>query len=141
MNARRAQRGLTLVEILTALVGLVVLAALVIVLGNTGALREQRKFAMEMLYTVQRAEDQHFADHARYADLEQLGIAREAAGFALGLKLGADGLGYLATVRPLDSPGNRADTRCAEMHIDQHGRRSATSAEGEDSSADCWSRQ
>lgn len=140
MTTPRRQHGLTLIEILTALVALVVIAAVAVTLWHTRELRERRQAAMELLFAVQAAEDRHFGTHARYAALDQLDMDRHSAGYSLELELTADGLGYVATARAVAAEGQRADARCAEMRLDQHGRRSALSAAGEDSSADCWSR-
>lgn len=136
----RPQRGLTFIEIFTLLVALVVIVAVAIPLWNTRQLRAQRAVVMQALFAVQAAEDRHFGKHARYARLEQLGIEPETA-VVLAVELAADELGYVARAHVDTLPGVVVDARCAQMRIDQHGRPSASTAGGEDSTGDCWDRK
>jgi type IV pilus assembly protein PilE len=145
MTAR--QSGLTLIEILTAVVALVVIAAVAIPLWQTHQLRLRRADAIEALQSVQAAQDRHFAAHAEYADNSRLvAPSPDGLGVASRSKLGhyeievqrsADGLGYVAIARATNAD-EPPDTRCAQMRMDQHGRRSALDHGNEDSSADCW---
>lgn len=144
---QRRERGLTLLEILTAVVAVVVAVAVAIPLWRTHQLRERRADAMAGLLAVQSAQDQHFARYASYADES---LARLDPPHGLGLKpasprqhyririeRSADQLGYFAIATDVGQ-GTDADPRCAEMRLDQHGRRSALDSDGKDTSADCW---
>lgn len=149
-RAKRAQAGLTVVEILTVIVALVVIAAVAIPMWRTHQLRERRADAMDALEAVQKAQDQYFAEHSRYADSEVmqlpfpdgLGTKRVSKNghYQIDVDRNADGLGYVATARVVDQPDVRPDARCKEMRLDHHGRRTAINDEGADSSADCWNR-
>lgn len=143
-------RGLTLVEVLTIVVALVVVAAVVIPLWHSRDLRLRRAEAMDMLQDIQKAQDEYFGRHARYADLATLTAAppdglglppRSRKGhFAIELQSGEDGLSYVAVARAVLDPARKPDTRCAELRINHQGRRSATNDQGGDTSRDCWNR-
>jgi type IV pilus assembly protein PilE len=147
MTAR--QSGLTLIEILTAVVALVVITAVAIPLWQTHQLRARRADAIEALQAVQAAQDRHFAAHAEYADNARLvapppdglGVAsRSKLGhYAIEVRRSADGLGYLA-IASATNADEPPDTHCVQMRMDQHGRRSALDHDNEDSSDDCWNR-
>ena len=140
--------GFTVAEALTALVALVVVAAVAVPMWRTHELRMRREDAIAALLAVQTAQDQYFGKFARYANAieldatppQGLGIKplSKRGFYAIAVRNSADNLGYLATarVKPLD--GNNPDTRCVEMRIDQNGRRFAADADGVDRSADCW---
>lgn len=137
----RRDSGVTVVEILTAIVVLVVIAAVAIPLWRTGELRSHRKVAMDALMAIQAAQDRHFGEHARYAELAQLGTQPVAADYRLELERGRDELTYVATARVIRMAGATFDSRCQELGIDQHGRRFAHDESGADSTADCWDRK
>jgi Tfp pilus assembly protein PilE len=138
---RRPESGVTLIEILTILVGLVVVTAVAIPLWRTNELRSQRREAMDALHAIQAAQDRHFGRHARYAEAAQLDLKPAPDRYVLDVKRGEDHLSYRATARALRLPGRTFDSRCAELGIDQHGRRFAANEAGEDSTADCWERK
>ena len=60
------------------------------------------------------------------------------AGQKLAVRNSDDNLGYWATARTIPCAGEAQDARCAELRIDQNGRRFAVDSKGEDRSADCW---
>jgi type IV pilus assembly protein PilE len=142
--------GFTLIEVLTVLVALVVVAAVAIPLWRTHQLRVRRADAIEALLAVQSAQDRYFGAHAEYADgsrlvaapPEGLGIQRKSTlgFFDVEVQRSADGLGYVGIARAASPGDGPPDTRCAQMRMDQHGRQSAVNDIGEDSSADCWNR-
>lgn len=144
----RRQHGLTLIESLTIVVALVVVIAVAIPLWRTHELRTQRADAIEALLAVQSAQDRHFANHARYADGSQAhlappaGLGLSAASprghYTVVIERAGDELGYVAIARTRSRGPGASDARCLELRVDQHGRRSAINADGEDSSADCW---
>jgi type IV pilus assembly protein PilE len=146
--ARSREAGLTIIEILTAVVALVVITAVAIPLWQTHQLRQRRADAIEALLAVQTAQDRYFGAHAEYADNSKLaaepphglGIqARSKLGhYDLEVQRSTDRLGYVAIARSVNRADERRDARCAEMRMDQHGRRSALNDDAEDSSADCW---
>ncbi|MEO8016696.1 MAG: type IV pilin protein [Pseudomonadota bacterium] len=144
----RRHPGFTVSEILTAIVAIVVVAAVAITMWRTHALRTQRNDAVEALLAVQAAQDQFFGKHARYADPALLDAGKPAGlglasnsrrGFyQITLRNSPDSLAYWATARARQTDRDNADTRCVELRIDQNGRRFAVDSEGIDRSADCW---
>jgi type IV pilus assembly protein PilE len=138
----RRQAGLTLIEILTLVVALVVIVAVAIPLWRTHELREQRRQAIKVLRDVQSAQDRYFGEHAQYADAAHLGVALEAPPYGFEVRLSDDRLGYVASaVASKGTLGGTTDARCTRLSIDQHGRRSAADSAGEDSTSDCWDRK
>lgn len=143
----------TIAEMLTALVALVVIAAIAVPMWRTHELRVRRQEAIDALRAVQSAQDDYFGRHARYADEGQLRASSpqvllekalsekglSARGnYRLTVKKSADDLTYTAVARVVPLETEAADTRCVELRIDQNGRRFALDASGEDRSADCW---
>jgi type IV pilus assembly protein PilE len=143
MNSR-----FTVKEVLTAIVVVVVLAAIAVPMWRTHQLRVRRQDAMSALRAVQTAQDDYFGKHARYADETQLRASapkvltdkgRSVRGhYRVTLQKSSDELSYTAVARVVPMEGEVADTRCVELRTDQNGRRFAVDAEGVDRSADCW---
>jgi type IV pilus assembly protein PilE len=140
--------GFTVLETLTALVIVGVLAAIAIPSWRSHLLKTRRADAVAALIAVQKAQDQYFGRHARYAVATQLAVAppdglgleaTSANGFyGIALETSTDGLDYRATARALPRQGQSADSRCVEFALDHNGQRRAMDADGADRSADCW---
>jgi type IV pilus assembly protein PilE len=147
-NAPPGCEGFTVLEALTALVIVGVLAAIAIPSWRSHLLKSRRADAITALIAVQKAQDRYFGRHARYAVASQLavappdGLGLEATSanglYGIALETSADGLDYRATARALTQQGQSGDTRCAEFSLDHNGQRRATDADGADRSADCW---
>jgi type IV pilus assembly protein PilE len=141
-------RGVTLLELLTALVVVAVLAAVAVPLWRAHLLRVRRADGIAALIALQAAQDRHFARFARYATADQLaqpapdGLGLKAQSqhgyYAIELRGSDDGLGYTARARATRGTGQADDTRCVEFTLDQNNRRRAVDSEGNDRSADCW---
>ena len=139
-------RAFTLMEVLIALVVIAVLAAIAIPVWRNHLLRVRRAEARDALMALQVAQDRFFGRHARYATAAQLatpeGLALQATSaqgsYSISLDTSADGLGFLATARPMARAGQEADTRCAEFSIDHVGQMRAVDSNGTDRSGDCW---
>lgn len=138
----RRPSGVTLIEILTLVVALVVIVAVAVPLWRTHELRAQRGRAIQVLRDVQSAQDRYFGAHAQYADAALLGVKLAAPQYGFDVQLSDDRLSYVASA--IASKGaipGAADARCSRLSIDQHGRRSAVDSAGKDSTADCWNRK
>jgi type IV pilus assembly protein PilE len=141
-------RGFTLAEVLTALVVVVVLAAVAIPMWRVHMLRVRRADATAALIAVQSAQDAYFGRHAHYAEAAQLtrpapeGLGlddrSERGYYDIELQRRDDGLGYLASAHASSRAGQSDDTRCVQFSLDQNNRRRALDAQGKDRSADCW---
>lgn len=144
----RQARGFTLLEVLTAVVVVGVLAAIAIPSWRTHLLRARRGDATAALIAVQKGQDGFFGSRARYADASQLATpppdglglgATSARGFyRIELATSPDGLGYTATATATPSEGQSDDTRCASFSIDHFGQRRAVDSDGNDRTPDCW---
>jgi type IV pilus assembly protein PilE len=140
--------GFTILEILTALVVVAVLAAFAVPTWRTHLLRVHRADARAALIAVQSAQDRFFGTHARYANEAEavepaprglaLKLESEHSFYSIAIETSADGLGYLATARGVANAGQADDARCARFTLDHNGRRRAADARGTDRSADCW---
>ena len=129
----------TIREMLTAVVVVVVLVAVAVPMWRTHQLRIRREDAAEGLRLIQRAQDDYFGKHARYAADPKPDKAFSPRGYyRISLRRSEDELTYTATARVVPLEGQTEDTRCVELRIDQNGRRFAVDAAGEDRSADCW---
>ena len=145
---RNTPRGFTVIEILTVLIVIGVLAAIAVPMWRTHLLRVQRSDAIAALNAFAAAQDRFFGRHARYADTAQitadapagLGLKNtsEHGFYRLEVNTSADGLSYLATARAIPQQGQEGDARCAQLSIDHVGVRRAVDASGADRSADCW---
>jgi type IV pilus assembly protein PilE len=141
MTTRASQeRGVTLLELLTALVIVAVLAAVAVPLWRVHLLRARREDGIAALMALQTAQDRYFGQHARYATVAELGLRpRSDRGFyELELRVSNDGLGYLARAKAAHQTGQDDDARCLEFTLDQNNRRRAVDSQGSDRSADCW---
>lgn len=147
MTPTRA-RGLTLSELLTALVVLAVLTAVAVPLWRAHLLRVRREDGMGALIALQAAQDRYFGKYARYATAAQLtepapaGLGLQARSnhghYEIELQTREDGLAYSARARATSATGQADDTRCREFTLDHNNRRRAMDSEGRDRSADCW---
>jgi type IV pilus assembly protein PilE len=141
MRPRAARvRGVTLAQLLTALVVVAVLAAVAVPLWRAHLRRVRREDGIAALMALQAAQDRYFGKYARYATLAQLGLEphSEHGYYELELRDSEDGLGYFARARVAKHSGQADDTRCVEFTLDQNNRRRAADSEGNDRSADCW---
>jgi type IV pilus assembly protein PilE len=148
MHRRRSDSGFTLLEVLTAIVVVGVLAAIAIPSWRTHLLRARRGDATAALIELQRAQDAFFGRRARYADSTRLtapvpdglGLAAVSAGgfYRIEMATSADGLNYNATARVVATAGQSDDTRCVALSIDHVGQRRAVDSEGNDRTPDCW---
>jgi type IV pilus assembly protein PilE len=141
-------RGFTLIEALTVLVVIVVLAAIAVPMWRNHLLRVRRADAMGALNALQVSQDRFFGRTARYATAATLtaspprGLGLAATSqrgfYEIELRTADDGLSYLAIAGAVPLGGQAGDARCVQFSIDQSGIRRARDAAGEDRSADCW---
>jgi type IV pilus assembly protein PilE len=148
MRRPLAASGFTLLEVLTAIVVVGVLAAIAIPSWRTHLVRARRGDATAALIEVQKAQDAFFGRQARYADAAQLttpapgglGLAATSArGFyRIEIVTSADGLAFQATANVIAAAGQADDTRCVALSIDHFGQRRAVDRERNDRTPDCW---
>ncbi len=145
--AQARDRGLTLIELLVALVIAATLAAMGLPAYRAQVLRAHRFEAMEALLAPAAAQERFHLAQGRYAawlsgqgDGEPaLAVPPTTPGGRYRLELrdaGADR--YRALARPVSGRGQDSDARCAVFEIESTGRRSAHDAGGRDSTQECW---
>jgi type IV pilus assembly protein PilE len=140
------KRGFTLIEILTVVVVLGVLAAVAIPSWRQHVLRTRRADAKESLIRLQVAQEDFFGRHARYATTDEMSLPTPAglgmsansgdANYRIEIRTAPDGLAFDATARAAAAQSD--DTFCATFTINHLGMRGATDATGADRSLDCW---
>jgi len=150
LRGKRA-RGVTLIELLVALVLLAILAGLAIPSYRGYVLRANRTEARAVLLALATAQEKfHLMCGTYAADLDP-GRASDCDGRSLRFPASsergyytiaitaADAAGWTASALPDGAPQSEDDA-CREFGLDGTGIKSAGDAAGRDSAAACWSR-
>lgn len=141
-----AQRGVTLLELLIALVIVAVLATIAVPGYRSYVLRARRTDATAALLRIQGAQEKFFVQNARYAaELTAplpagLGLAAvsDHGSYDLHIELGGDELSFVASAEPHPGRGQTGDAHCREFSIDHNGLRLAHDAGGNERTEECW---
>lgn len=136
---------MTLIELMTVLVVLAIMASLAVPSYRQYVLRSQRTDATAALLRIRAAQEKFFLQRLRYsADLvsappDGLGLpaVSEHGHYQLRLEVAAGGMGYRAIAAPVPGGGQADDARCTELSIDAAGRRRAAGAAA-DPDSECW---
>lgn len=140
----RRRGGYSLIELLIAMVIAATLAAMAIPSYRNYIVRTQRTEARQALAQARAAQERFFLQHNRYAQAlppappEGLGLPSITASGLYELEVDLTAQGFTLRARPTASGGQRDDSRCAVLTLNESGLRSATSAAGADSTAECW---
>jgi len=145
LNMRRSEKGVTLIELMTVVVVLGILAAVAIPTYRRYLLRAQRTDATTALLRLQSAEEKHFLQYSAYAtDLTGdaptglgLGSVNSERGY-YALSVETTATGYTATAATISGAGQSDDTQCASFKITEIGKKSATDRGGTDRTSECW---
>jgi type IV pilus assembly protein PilE len=146
--ARSSQRGITLIELMTVVVIVAVLASIAVPSYRSYLLRSQRTDARTVLLKIQAAQERFLLQQNRYAtDAELtleppqgLGQFRESENrfYTVQIAAGATPTEYALIARPRAGGGQQDDDKCAEFSIDQNGIKRAKNAGGADATNNCW---
>jgi type IV pilus assembly protein PilE len=135
-------RGVTLLELLTVLAIVSVVATLALPAYRQHVLRVHRSEAMLALLQVQSAEEKFYLRHGTYGDdifsaaPGGLGVsATVTSRYQLSVALAADGQSFIATAAPTSDGGQAADLECLAFSIDARGRRAVSGARD---ARQCW---
>lgn len=137
------QRGVTLVELMTVVMVLAILASIAIPSYRKYMIRSQRTDATAALLRIQTAQEKFFLQNNRYSDdltaapPDGLGLIATSDGgfYDLDLDTPSD-VTYTVTATPRGHQSD--DTKCAQMTINQTGTRGALDSGDNDVTAECW---
>jgi type IV pilus assembly protein PilE len=142
-DAMQAQRGMTLVELLTVMVVLAVLASVAIPSYRNYLIRANRSDAKSALMQVQAAQEKFYLQNNAYSDdvaaasPAGLGLADTTTNrfYTISVELEEGGQSYTASATPTTEGGQSADTKCGIFSINDIGRREVSGTQG---ATACW---
>jgi len=145
---RVKQRGVTLIELLTVMVVLAILAAVAVPSYRRYLVRAQRTDASTALLRLQTAQEKFFLQNGRFTDNLAnapngtppglgIGVVSEHGFYDLGVDLD-DPSGYLAIATPVAGGGQNDDTSCVELSVNAVGVKKAKDSGGADRTTECW---
>jgi type IV pilus assembly protein PilE len=138
-RARGGQRGVTLIELMTVVVIVAILATIALPAYRQYLIRAQRSDATTALLTLQQAQEKFYLQNSAYApDVATLGVpATSQHGlYTITTVPGPNGnQSFLATAAPISTQSQRDDTKCASLTLDDKGGRGTT---GTSTAATCW---
>jgi type IV pilus assembly protein PilE len=137
------RRGVTLLELLIALVVIGILASITVPAYRQYVRRVHRVDATVALQDLLAAQERFHLRHGAYssnpaaAPPAGLGSGSISPGgkYSLTVALSADGQSFIATATPTREGGQAADTECLAFSVDQRGRRAVSGSGDVDS---CW---
>lgn len=140
---RVRQGGITLIELLTVIVVIAILASVAIPSYRNYLIRTQRAEAKTALLQLQAAQEKFYLNANAYTDQvaaappDGLGLTgiSETGKYQITVDLGADGQGYTATASPAPGGGQEDDTDCGSLSITDTGVRGVS---GPASVQECW---
>jgi type IV pilus assembly protein PilE len=142
-NMLERQRGITLIELMTVVVVIAILASIAVPSYRGYLIRAQRSDAKTALMQLQTAQEKFYIQNNAYTDQLTvappggLGLSGESDRqfYALAVALTAGGQGYRATATPIAGRGQADDSKCTEYSITDSGQKDAVGSGGRDY---CW---
>lgn len=138
------QRGVTLMELLTVIVILGILASIAFPSYRTYLIRAQRAEAKTALLQLQAAQEKFYLNGNSYTDavtddppagLGLPGIS-ESGKYDITVELGDDGQSYTVTAAPTADGGQEDDSFCGSLSLTDTGVRGISGDSGH--LAECW---
>jgi type IV pilus assembly protein PilE len=145
---RKHSRGVTLIELLTVVVIIAILASIAVPTYRSYVLRTHRTTATATLLRVQQAQEKFFLSNNVYST--KLSDANKDGGLGIpattdngefydvAFAAGGSATAYTVVAKARAATKQTDDTRCAQFSIDQNGKRLASSATGTDTTTECW---
>lgn len=147
MPMRKSARGVTLIELMTVVVIIAILASIAVPSYRSYLLRSHRTTATAALLRIQAAQEKFFLANNRYST--DLTAAPSAGG--LGIPAITDNgeyydltldpattTAFTVHAKPRNGRGQADDKSCVEFTIDQNGTRIAKKNGGTDNTTECW---
>lgn len=145
----KRQRGMTLMELLTVVVVIGILASIAIPSYRRYLMRAQRSDATTTLLRLATAQEKHYLQYGTYVTTASaLGNSHASGG--VGVPTTSErgfytlsitdngGLGYLATATPVAGGGQATDTTCASFTITESGTKRAYNSASADKTSECF---
>lgn len=141
---RRSQRGVTLIELMTVIVVMAILASIAVPSYRQYLLRSQRTDATTSLLRISAAQEKFYLQNNAYS--EDLVAAQADGGLGIG-NVSPDGRydleveltdddGFIARAEPRAGGGQTDDTKCTQFSITNSGVKAAEGAS--DANQSCW---
>jgi type IV pilus assembly protein PilE len=142
-DMRAHERGITLIELLTVIVVLGILAAIAVPSYRSYLIRANRSDAKSALLQLQAAQEKFYIQNGAYTDKVKdappagLGLPEITThGFyKISVTLAADKQSYTATATPVENGGQDDDTRCGSFSITDTGQQKVS---GDLGAIECW---
>lgn len=143
------QLGITLIELLTVIIVIAILASVAVPSYRNYLIRTQRTEARTALLQLQAAQEKFYLDNNRYTDNvsdprpEGLGLSgvTETGKYRIRIELDAGGQRYTAVAEPAPGGGQEDDTDCGTLTVTDTGVRGIrlNEVDGDDAAAaECW---
>ena len=147
-NFMRKHRGVTLIELMTVIVVIAILASVAVPSYRRYLLRSQRADATTALLRLAATQEKHLIQYGVYVTATaNIPNAHSAGGLGLlaqsdqgfyDIAVAPRPTGYLATATAINGRGQWDDTTCRTFSIDEAGQRRALDSGGADSTAQCF---
>jgi len=145
---RKRQSGVTLMELLTVVIVISILASLAVPSYRRYLLRAQRSDATTALLRMQSAQEKHFLQYGVYVTTTaNLPNAHSAGGLGLptvsergyyNIAVAATATGYTFTATPVPGGGQADDTSCVSFSITEAGTKQAFNSSSVDATTTCF---
>jgi len=148
MKLKRAQRGVTLMELLTVIVVVAILASVAIPSYRRYLQRSQRADATTALLRLAATQEKHYLQYGAYVTNTSsitsphnsggLGLLANSDSGFYALSVSSTTTGYSASATAISGKSQYDDLTCRTLTIDETGRRTSTSSTGTDTTTSCF---
>jgi len=142
---RKRMQGVTLIELMTVVIIVGILASIAVPSYRRYLLRSQRTDATTALLRIQSGEEKYLVQWGVYTTKLKEKLADKGLGLSdtseqglYSLTVEPTGTGYIATATAISTKGQKDDKTCQTFTIDQAGVRGAKDASSTDKTTECW---
>jgi len=142
---RDRQKGVTLIELLTVVVIVAILASIAVPSYRRYILRSQRTDATTALLRIQSGEEKFLVQNGKYTDLVDtapasggLGLSKTSEQGFYNLNVQLTTTGYTATASVVSTKGQKDDKTCQTFTVNEAGTRTALDSMSTDRTVECW---
>lgn len=137
-SSNRRERGVSLIELMTVVVVVAILASIAVPSYRRYVVRSQRTDATAALLRLQAAQEKYYLQNNAYApDVTTLRFTgtSDLGLYTISIATGAGDQSYTATAAPVTGKSQQDDTSCKSFTLTDTGVRAVT---GPDGQAVCW---